>query len=164
MSRMVPLPDPLPPLSFHLGEPLLYRAASWLLWGTPPDGYTLNMHPMAFAAWFGLFATALNLIPIGQLDGGHVSYAVLGRKSSYVTLGMIGVAVVLTYFSTSWLVWTALMVVMLVLFGRHHPRTYDEHVPLDSGRMAVAAFALLMFVVCFTPFPFEPAELIRQGD
>ena len=56
-----------------------------------PDGYTLNMHPMAFAAWFGLLATALNLFPIGQLDGGHISYAVLGRRSTYVTLAMIGV-------------------------------------------------------------------------
>ena len=71
----------------ELGEPLLFKFASWLLWGTPPDGYSLNMHPMAFAAWFGLLATALNLFPIGQLDGGHISYAVLGRDGrSHVTL------------------------------------------------------------------------------
>src|SRR5215831_15509668 len=70
----------------ELGEPLLFKFASWLLWGTQPDGYSLNMHPMAFAAWFGLLATALNLFPIGQLDGGHVSYSVLGpRASTYVT-------------------------------------------------------------------------------
>ena len=50
--------------------------------GPMPDGYSLNMHPMAFAAWFGLLATALNLFPIGQLDGGHISYAVLGRRST----------------------------------------------------------------------------------
>ena len=56
-----------------------------------PDGYSLNMHPMAFAAWFGLLATALNLFPIGQLDGGHISYAVLGRRSTYVTFVTIGV-------------------------------------------------------------------------
>ena len=74
----------------ELGEPLLFKLASWLLWGTPPDGYSLNMHPMAFAAWFGLLATALNLFPIGQLDGGHISYAVLGpRCSTYVTLAML---------------------------------------------------------------------------
>ena len=60
--------------------------------GPLPDGYTINMHPMAFAAWFGLLATALNLFPIGQLDGGHISYAVLGRQSSYVTLVMVAVA------------------------------------------------------------------------
>ena len=64
---------------FELGEPLLFKLATRLLWGTIPDGYSLNMHPMAFAAWFGLLATALNLFPIGQLDGGHISYAVLGR-------------------------------------------------------------------------------------
>ena len=92
MSHLVRLPDPLPPLTVSLGEPLLYRGISWLLWGTPPDGYTINMHPMAFAAWFGLLATALNLFPIGQLDGGHISYAVLGRRSSHVTLVMLAAA------------------------------------------------------------------------
>ncbi len=144
-----------------LGEPLLFQLASWLLWGTPPDGYSLNLHPMAFAAWFGLLATALNLFPIGQLDGGHISYAVLGRRSSYVTLAMVAAAVVLTLFSTSWLVWTALMVVMLVTFGRHHPRTFDEDVPLDRTRKLLALVALVMFVLCFTPAPIEPLELIR---
>ena len=52
------------------------------MWGSPPHGYSMNLHPMAFAAWFGMLATALNLFPIGQLDGGHISYAVLGRESS----------------------------------------------------------------------------------
>ena len=56
----------------ELGEPLLFKAVAWLFWGTPPEGYSINMHPMAFAAWFGLLATALNLFPIGQLDGGHI--------------------------------------------------------------------------------------------
>ena len=76
------------------------RSATWLIWGPIPDGYTVNLHPVAFGAWFGLLATALNLFPIGQFDGGHISYAVLGRKSSQVTLVMIGCAAVLTYFST----------------------------------------------------------------
>ena len=93
---------------------------------------------MAFAAWFGLLATALNLFPIGQLDGGHISYAVLGRKSSYVTLGMISVAIVLAYFYTSWIVWTGMMIVMLFVFGRHHPALFDEDVPLDRTRMLLA--------------------------
>ena len=81
MSHLVRLPDPLPPLTVSLGEPLLYRGMSWLLWGTPPDGYSINMHPMAFAAWFGLLAAVLNLFPIGQLDGEDISYAVPGRSS-----------------------------------------------------------------------------------
>jgi hypothetical protein len=54
---------------------------------------SLNLHPMAFAAWFGLLATALNLFPVGQLDGGHIAYAVLGRRSSLITIGMIVIAV-----------------------------------------------------------------------
>jgi membrane-associated protease RseP (regulator of RpoE activity) len=116
---------------------------------------------VAFAAWFGLLATALNLFPIGQLDGGHISYAVLGRRSSVVTLVMIGCAVVLTWFSASWLVWTVLMVVMLLAFGRHHPRTFDEEVPLDRRRRLLALFALVMFILCFTPAPIEPLQLIR---
>ncbi len=63
------------------------------MWGDVADGYSINMHPMAFAAWFGLLATALNLFPIAQLDGGHISYAVLGRRSIIVTAIMIGVAI-----------------------------------------------------------------------
>jgi len=161
MSRVVPLP-PDDTGYFTLGEPLLFRLISMLLWGAQPDGYTLNLHPMAFAAWFGLLATALNLFPIGQLDGGHISYAVLGRRSTYVTLATIGIAIALTYFSTSWLVWTVLMVAMLVAFGPHHPRTFDEEVPLDRPRLILAIVALLMFVLCFTPAPIEPMEILRR--
>ena len=108
MSRVVVFPSGVD--GFELGEPLLFKLASWLIWGPIADGYTVNLHPMAFGAWFGLLATALNLFPIGQFDGGHISYAVLGRKSSQVTLVMIGCAAVLTYFSLSWLVWTVLAI------------------------------------------------------
>jgi membrane-associated protease RseP (regulator of RpoE activity) len=147
---------------FELGEPLLFQLASRLLWGTPPDGYSINLHPMAFAAWFGLLATALNLFPIGQLDGGHISYAVLGRRSTYVTLVMIAVALALTYLSTSWMVWTGLMVAMLFAFGPRHPSTPDEQVPLDGGRVVLAIVAVAMFALCFTPAPIEPLNLIRR--
>jgi membrane-associated protease RseP (regulator of RpoE activity) len=160
MSRVVSLPPKFSGLT--LGEPLLFQFAAKVLWGTPPEGFSINMHPMAFGAWFGLLATALNLFPIGQLDGGHISYAVLGRRSSHVTLAAIAVAVALASFSSSWIVWTVLMVMMLVLFGRHHPRTPDEDVPLDRTRVLLALFALFMLVVCFTPAPIEPLELL--GD
>jgi membrane-associated protease RseP (regulator of RpoE activity) len=121
----------------------------------------MNLHPVGFAAWFGLLATALNLFPIGQLDGGHISYAVFGRRSTYITFAAIGTAVALTFVSLSWLVWTILMVLMLLAFGPRHPSTLDEHAPLDRGRLAVACFALLMLVACFTPAPIQPYELIR---
>src|SRR5216683_2150468 len=139
MSHVARLPADFSGVS--LGEPLLFKLASWLMWGQQPDGYSLNMHPMAFAAWFGLLATALNLIPIGQLDGGHISYAVLGRRSSQVTLVMVSVA-------------------MLLMFGRHHPRTFDEQEPLDRTRMVLACVALIMFVLCFTSAPIQPMDLL----
>ena len=159
LSRVVVFPPDLDGLS--LGEPLLFKLASWLLWGTTPEGYTINLHPIAFAAWFGLLATSLNLFPIGQLDGGHIAYAVLGRRSSQLTLAMIGCAIVLTWFSTSWLVWTVLTIAMLFAFGRHHPSTVDEDVPLDPRRKWLALFAVLMFILCFTPAPIEPLQLLR---
>ncbi len=138
-----------------LGEPILIKLASRLFWGQLPDDYTLLLHPVGFAAWFGLLATALNLFPIGQLDGGHISYAVLGRRSTYVTVAMIGVTLGLSYLSASWIVWTVLMVGMLVTFGPRHPRTVDEDIPLDRTRLVLAAFAVAMFVLCFTPAPIE---------
>ena len=146
----------------ELGEPLLFRAIAWLYWGTPPDGYSVNMHPMAFAAWFGLLATALNLFPIGQLDGGHISYAVLGRKSTLVTLATVGALIGLTFVSSSWVVWTVLTVVMLLAFGPRHPRTVDEDIPLDKSRLWLAFFALIMFIVCFTPTPIEPFDIVGR--
>jgi membrane-associated protease RseP (regulator of RpoE activity) len=159
MSRVVVFPTGVDGL--ELGEPLLFKLATWLIWGTVPEGYTVNLHPVAFAAWFGLLATALNLFPIGQFDGGHISYAVLGRKSSQVTLVMVVVAAALTYFSLSWLVWTVLAIAMLFLFGRHHPRTFDEDVPLDPARRRLALFAVVMFILSFTPAPIEPLKLLR---
>ena len=143
----------------ELGEPLLFKAVAWLFWGTPPEGYSINLHPMAFAAWFGLLATALNLFPIGQLDGGHISYAVFGRKSTLVTLATVACLVGLTFVSISWLVWTVLTVVMLISFGPRHPRTMDEDIPLDRTRLWLAAVAVFMFIICFTPAPIEVFSL-----
>ncbi len=160
MSNVVRIPPDFS--GSWLGEPLLFKLAALITWGSPPDGYSINMHPMAFAAWFGLLATALNLFPIGQLDGGHISYAVLGRRSSHLTMAMLGVAVGLTWFSLSWVVWTTLLLVGLFMFGRHHPPTFDEDVPLDPTRLALAVLALLMLIVCFTPAPIEPLELIGR--
>ena len=160
LSPVVRVPEDL--VGFHLGEPLLFRAATWLTWGSIADGYSLNLHPMAFAAWFGLLATALNLFPIGQLDGGHISYAVLGRRSTTVTLGAIGAAIGLTFFSMSWLVWTFLLVAMTLVMGPRHPRTIDEDIPLDRARVWMAVLALLVFVLCFTPNPIEPTEWLGR--
>ena len=160
LSTAVPLPRHFSGL--ELGEPLLFKAAAWLVWGTPSGGLALNMHPMAFAAWFGLLATALNLFPIAQLDGGHIAYAVFGPRATYITYGSLVVALVLTTVSLSWIVWTIMIVAMLFIAGPRHPRVMDELVPLDRTRLALAVFALVMFVLCFTPAPIELLDLVQK--
>ena len=80
LSRIVPLPNDF--VGMELGEPLLFQLAAWMVWGEAPTGHSINLHPMGLAAWLGLLITALNLFPIGQLDGGHIAYAALGRRST----------------------------------------------------------------------------------
>jgi membrane-associated protease RseP (regulator of RpoE activity) len=162
LSRIIQVPTDFEGIVLELGEPLLFKAAAWLTFGSIADGYTVSMHPMAFAAWFGMLATALNLFPMGQLDGGHICYAVFGRRSTMITAGTVASLVVLSFISSSWVVWTVLTVAMLVAFGPRHPRTVDEHVPLDTPRMWLAVFALVMFVVCFSPVPVELVDLVGR--
>jgi len=152
LSRVIRLPETYE----WFGEPLLFKIVQRFIWGPIAPGYSLNTHPVLFGAWFGMLATALNLLPIAQLDGGHISYAVFGRKSSIVTLaGVVCLGMMTVFVSLSWLVWTLLLTVMLFVFGRHHPRTYDEDQPLDRTRVVLAAVALAMLILSFTPVPFE---------
>jgi len=161
LSHVVEVPPDF--LGLKLGEPLLFKAIAWLEWGPIPEGETINLHPMAFAAWFGLLATALNLIPMGQLDGGHIAYAVFGRRSIYLTFAMLACLAVLSWFSASWIAWTLLTFFMIWKFGARHPPVYDEDTPLDRGRKWLAAGALGMFVLCFTPAPIEVMDLVQPG-
>src|SRR5262245_19060354 len=162
LSRVIEVPKNFEGTVYELGEPLLFKAAAWLTFGPVPEGYTVNMHPVAFAAWFGMLATTLNLFPIGQTDGGHVSYAVLGRYSTILSFGTLACLVGLSFVSMSWIVWTVLMAAMLIVIGPRHPRTIDEHVPLDRARMWLAAFALVMFALCFSPVPAELVDLVAR--
>jgi membrane-associated protease RseP (regulator of RpoE activity) len=144
----------------QLGEPLLFQFAEWVIWGNVNRDW-INLHPMAFGAWFGLIATALNLMPFGQLDGGHVSYAVLGRRSTLVSLVTVSAALGLTFVSSSWYAAAGLMVLMLVVFGPRHPRVVDEYEELGRPRLITAVFAAVIFILCFTPAPIEISEAIR---
>jgi membrane-associated protease RseP (regulator of RpoE activity) len=159
MSMSQVLPEPTGPGFVNMGEPVLFKLAAWLTFGTLPPGMTINMHPMVLAAWFGMLATALNLLPFGQLDGGHITYATLGRWSTPLSLATVGSAIVMTYNSTSWAFMTLMMLIMLFLLGPRHPRVIYEHEPLGRGRSLIAVFALAMFILCFTPVPID--ELVR---
>ncbi len=151
LSHVVTLPPDFRGAEF--GEPLLFRLVSEMFHGTPLPGQAINYHPAAWAAWFGLLATALNLCPVSQLDGGHISYAVFGRRSSTITLIVTAGMIALTIYSGAYLLWTVLVLAMLYVMGRHHPRTVDENEPLDPARLWLAAFAAAILVLSFTPFP-----------
>jgi membrane-associated protease RseP (regulator of RpoE activity) len=139
----------------YFGEPLLLKAVAWWHFVTLPEGFDIVLHPMGFAAWFGMLATALNLLPFGQLDGGHIAYSWLGRRASWVSAATLVTTVLLTIRSVSWLASTIMMIVMALALGLRHPRVIDEATPLDPTRRIVALIALVIFLVCFTPVPIE---------
>jgi len=145
--------SPPPEQLMIIGKPLLFRLARWVVFGPIPDGSIVNLHPMVWAAWFGMLATAINLLPFGQLDGGHITYATLGRLSTTISLMTVGVALLMTYLSLSWLLITVLMVAMLVLIGPRHPPVLNEYEPLGAARRRWALGGLAMLILCFTPFP-----------
>jgi membrane-associated protease RseP (regulator of RpoE activity) len=156
MSKVISIPPAMAGQFSELGEPLLLRLIEWFVFGSIPEGKSLILHPMGMAAWWGMFATSLNLLPIGQLDGGHITYAVLGRRSTIVTIAAVLVMMGLTAFvSMSWTVWTGLMIVMLLLLGPRHPHVHDEDQPLDRVRLGLAVVSLIVFIICFTPTPFD---------
>lgn len=134
-------------LSF--GDPLLLAwATSWIK-GDLPGRMTILMGPLMLAAWFGLFVTGLNLIPIGQLDGGHVTYALFGRRADTLSRFFWWVCVGLIWLSPSWILWA----ILIRLLGRRHPPTLDDEAPLGLARVMVALLGLAVFAVCFVPNP-----------
>jgi membrane-associated protease RseP (regulator of RpoE activity) len=151
MSMSEVVPSPTEGAGFTFGEPLLFKWVTYLILGPIPVGQSLNCHPLVFATWFGMFATALNLLPFGQLDGGHITYATLGRWSTPISTLTLVAAIVLSFVSINWIVLTVLMVVMFALLGPRHPSVLNEAEPLDNRRRVIAVFALIMLIVCFTP-------------
>ena len=164
MSEVVTIPASLHGrLIEEYGEPLLLKFFAWTIFGPIAEDQVLFLHPLGMAAWWGMLATSLNLFPVGQLDGGHITYAVLGPLSTRISLITLVCLIGLTIFaSVSWLVWTVLIVVMMGFIGPRHPRVWDEDVPLDRSRVILAVVALLVFVLCFTPTPIEVQELVGR--
>ena len=156
LSNIVPMPKPSPDLIIvSFGEPLAFKAIRWLTFGPIPPGYDVNWHPVAFAAWFGMLATAVNLLPFGQFDGGHMTYAVLGDRSRYVSIVTLAAAIVMCFISLNWVLIAVMMLAMIRLVGLRHPPVIFEHAPLGIGRHVVALLVVAIFVVCFMLIPFE---------
>ena len=134
-------------------DPLLFKVLAKLL-HLPPS---IDGNPLWFAAWLGLLMTALNLLPIGQLDGGHVVYAVLGERghrwiARIVYLGVVALAVY-SYLSGGWMGWFVWVVILTLMMRFGHPPVLEEQEPVGLARVLVAILGLLVFVLCFMPFP-----------
>jgi membrane-associated protease RseP (regulator of RpoE activity) len=134
-----------------LGDSLVTWGARWLVLGALPPGHDVVLHPVAFAAWLGLLVTTLNLVPLGQLDGGHVVYALAGRRRArlvgrIVSAGLLAAGI---FFTWSWLLWWALT---RFAIGVGHPPALVEE-PLGPGRKAIAWLSLALFVLTFVPVP-----------
>jgi membrane-associated protease RseP (regulator of RpoE activity) len=133
-----------------LGDSLLFKGLSRVILGSVPDGQDVILHPVAFAGWIGFFVTALNLIPIGQLDGGHIVYALIGERHGKLSKVLIGVMVGLGLLLwEGWLVWAVLLI---ILGSKHPPIIYSEE-PLDQTRKRIGWFAVFIFILTFIPVP-----------
>jgi len=138
----------------QLGEPLLFKILSQAMYGSL-KGKELMLHPLGYAGWIGLLITALNLLPAGQLDGGHIAYAVFGRRIKWffwpLVAGLLGMS--LYFWSFAYLLFLGL----LTLIARKHPPPSDDATQLDPYRKALAVIPLLVLVLCFTPVPIRIA-------
>lgn len=168
---------PLEPNALLEGQCLLYLLLKRVVIGAIPPGHDVFLHPVAFAGWAGLFVTMINLLPYGQLDGGHIAYALLGPRQNAVgrwmrwatipfflyNLGSQMLPLMKRGFSRDafsmalsnsmfWLVWFGILTMMARLSGPDHPPT-DPGEPLGPVRSAVAIFCLLLFVLLFMPSP-----------
>lgn len=130
----------------------------WLYWlryfftgqPVPLGGTDVFIHPVAFAGWAGLLVTALNLLPVGTLDGGHIVYGLFGERAAKAFPFVLGALVVMGLFWNSWWLWA----VLLLWLGRMHAQPLDQITPLDAPRKIVAVLTLALFVLVFSPVPF----------
>jgi membrane-associated protease RseP (regulator of RpoE activity) len=135
-----------------MGNSLLLIVFTFLKFGQvlPAGGQDVFLHPLAFAAWAGLLVTALNLIPAGQLDGGHIAYALLGQKSARIVTWIVIAALAgLSFLWQGWLVWLALV----LIFGRLQDMPLDDLTSLTGGQRAFAVAMLIIFLLVFVPVP-----------
>ncbi len=148
LSSVIPISS-VPKGTPQLGQNLLFLMLSNIMIHVP-HGYTINLHPTAFAGWVGLLVTAINLLPAGQLDGGHVARAVLKEKHRYASFGAIALLASLSFFGGGWLF---MLLIIIFFIGPQHPPALNELMPLDKKRKVLAIAAIIIFALSFTPRP-----------
>jgi membrane-associated protease RseP (regulator of RpoE activity) len=149
--------QPIPPsfVGLQFGDSLLFNHLTRWVVGPNPYGFDVMLHPIALAGWFGFLVTALNLLPLGQLDGGHVVYALFGRGHRWIARCFLLLTVAIGFLGWSgWFVWAVLVLVV----GLDHPPTLDSATPLDPLRRFAGWMTLALFVVTFIPVPVSMIE------
>lgn len=132
-----------------LGNSIIFSTLTKIVFKDIPKGFDVLLHPMAFAGWLGFFVTALNLIPLGQLDGGHIAYAIFGRLKIFI-IAVLGILIYLSRYWPGWLFW----VIIVSLLSLRHPPVQDEITPLTKKDIFWAILALIILLLTFPPKPF----------
>lgn len=165
-ADIVLLPPDRPVMMF--GDPLLVKWMTHIIHGPLPAGTDLVLNPILFAGWVGIFITALNLFPIGQLDGGHILYSLLLGKAHSVARQLYLFAVVFVivggaFWNSAYYAWT-LMLVLIWMMGVRHPPTANDHVPLGTSRTVLGWITLMFIFIGFTPTPMYTTEPAQEEE
>jgi membrane-associated protease RseP (regulator of RpoE activity) len=150
LSEIVPVAETKGALT--LGDSILFSFLAQTILGVTPADSDILLNPVAFAGWIGLFVTSMNLIPVGQLDGGHIAFAFLGEKQtrlSFILVLVMSLLGVLLW--EGWIIWA----VLLLVLGLRHPPVISWEVPLDTRRKVIGWIAFLIFILTFIPVPFK---------
>jgi membrane-associated protease RseP (regulator of RpoE activity) len=138
--------------AFTLGNSLLFNFVRIMTGGTHLPMYEVYHFPFIFAGWIGLLVTSLNLMPIGQLDGGHISYALIGTRAKGVAIAAFVLLALLNLYSTNWWLWTLLIFFVIRL---KHPPTLHDDLSLNLGRKLLGWISYAIFIVSFSPNPMQ---------
>jgi membrane-associated protease RseP (regulator of RpoE activity) len=150
LSKIVPVAETKGALT--LGDSILFSFLAQTVLGVTPADSDILLNPVAFAGWIGLFVTSMNLIPVGQLDGGHIAFAFLGEKQtrlSFILVLVMSLLGVLLW--EGWIIWA----VLLLVLGLRHPPVISWEVPLDKRRKVIGWLAFVIFILTFIPVPFR---------
>jgi membrane-associated protease RseP (regulator of RpoE activity) len=134
-----------------LGSSILLSFLTKTILGVSDDSVDIVLHPIGFAGWIGLFVTALNLLPMGQLDGGHIVYSLFKRRHKILSMITFISLFPLAYFWEGWLFW----IMAVFLFGLRHPMLVDEITPLEEEDKILGIVAIIIFIITFIPVPFK---------
>jgi membrane-associated protease RseP (regulator of RpoE activity) len=134
---------------FSLGYSILFKFLTKIYFSNIPEEKGLLLNPIALAGWVGYLITALNLLPIGQLDGGHILYALIGKKAKIVGYVIFGIAILLINVWLGWIIWAILFLVI----GFNHPPPLDRISPLSKRNKIIGIISFVMFILTFMPIP-----------